>query len=460
MSARFVGEIPVLTLATEQLGNMVLTWLDMSHGDSVSVVKYHVWRQIDDALFLEIATPTSLSYADTTATSGGVAYRYYIACEYISGAISLPSNIVTGCPPDLMYLFGSNSRIYAVDIRNRLAPVLVQTNDLWHEMNTNQAYWDRMLIDDTHLYVGCDNSSQKKCYVYNYDSAGNLTFQFTPWEGENLQSFMVRPNQMIWLHGHLAQRITVGMNNEAIDWDYLASMGGEHHHDTFCFDPKTNQAMLWGGGDYSYSLRMSWGVLTPATNFTTEQSGYDAPQEIQGGARMTQTRSVVQTRPGLSSLVWIAIDGGGWYGYVSPCQWSPYTRVGYFNIPSLFTAYYGRCYLRGNYLFITMRTTRAGCYGVEIINLTDPANPVRMTGLEGLGGTACDVLFVDEGTIKYLYVLKPTGKTVQIYNITDVANPMLLSTWTNGALSAVMGLIARKNNFSQYAGNNGFILIP
>lgn len=459
MGTRFVGEIPTLRLTHIELSNFILEWDSLDHGGDVPVGRYHIFRSADGGEILEIGTSTTLTYTDTGADTANVTYAYYIVCEYSFGNMSLRSNIVEGCfiVSDYVYLLGGDGMMHSIDIRVRATPTFVDSQDMSADLG---AFSDvsRMLIDDLHLYVGVGSVADHHMHVLNYLN-GVLDYRY------KLQGAVAKTSAIV-----LRRNISAIENppNAALEsWDITGDdaavyrngfmdglLVGQYHPDSIVFDPESKILYHMAGGDLTTTVRWMCGDVAD-NDLVSSRGGAVQIAEI-FNSQVASGRMLVQQRTGLASILWILLDAG-WYGYAVPLSYSD-TSIASFAPPDITNSGdFSRCYLRGNYAFMCMKAAHANRYGVEIYDMTDPATPTRMSGLVGLNGTAADILFVDDDPVKYAYVLEPTGKTILVYDITDVASPSLLSTVVLSELSANMDLIARKNNVSQYDGGNGFM---
>lgn len=456
--SRWIPQIPVLTLVSAEVNDIHLSWLDMSYAGKVEVLRYHVYRKIDTANWALLGFATGLTYIDTDIHSAGVPIYYRIQCEFSMGVLSDYSNIVTATldVPDYVYLLGEDGKMHVLDIQTRTAPAFVGSQDFSAQFGTIQQ-WDRMLIDDIHLYVGCGLTGVAHTHVLNYAS-GVLDYRYKINSAQaktsgillrrNLSAISILVNYLF-----SSDNITGNDNHTQRNYFYVGSMLGSYHPDSIVYDPYAKKGHFLCAGDYSYSIR--WGNTNVGDTDLVSQVAVETTP-FTGIIYTDEGRQLVQQRAGQASLLWVLMDGG-WTSYVLPAPY-PTAAFSSFSPPDpLHSSDYGRCYLRGNYMYLCQKVQKATRYAVEIYDVTTPATPVRLTGLGGLNAKAVDILFVDIDAVKYAYVLQPTGKTILVYDITTVTSPSLLATVAVSQLSTNMCLIARANNTSQYDGGNGFM---
>jgi hypothetical protein len=453
-------DVPVLVLTTEEIANMVLDWTEMSEGGEFPVDQYTLYRREDGGAWSVIATPATNHYVDATADQNLVLYEWYVVANYTLGNDSPDSNIVQGIIslPDYVYLLGGDGKMHVLDAQAPTAPTFVRSQDFSAQFG-QIIDADRLLIDDIHLYVGCGAVGFHHTHVFNI-SNGTLAFGYTLAPAENYtSSILLRRNRTAILtlgnnvDTSISEDITGPSASVNRNWQYSGSFLGPKHEDSACYDPDEKRSHTCAGGDYSYALR--WRNLQVADNDLISECATQL-NPISGQNYSDEVRAFVQQRTGQKSLYWLLLNSG-WVSFVMPALYGA-TQFSSFSFPDFNTSSWcSRGYLRGNYFFQCMKQAGANRYAVEIIDLTDPANPARLTGLGGLNTAAMDILFFDDGATKYAYVLRPTGKTILIYNITDVTNPVLVDTVVISQLSTNMHLISKANNISQYDGGNGFM---
>ena len=93
-------------------------------------------------------------------------------------------------------------------------------------------------------------------------------------------------------------------------------------------------------------------------------------------------------------------------------------------------------FVAGNYAYVTS----TGSTALEIVNVTDPANPVHAGRLDNGNGTAPFLYDPRSVTVSgnYAYVASASDNTLEIVDVTDPANPVHKGSLQNGSGGALL----------------------
>jgi len=453
MTTRLIIEKLVLVLDSAALSDVHLSWNSLGTVPT-TVRRYHVYRSAAGSLYTFQGYATTTSYEDLATMVAGTTYTWFVLCEYANGTFSHRSNYVsTSISTEYIYAIAGNKHIYTIDIRSRLVPTLALDQNFSAQIGGGDPY--AMHCTTNLLFVGFTGDNKIFCFDWQ-TTKPTLIYKSVAPPSNTVYGMLYHEPNIVWAPygGGIVRIDYTNPASPAVVAFFLLTRGGREHYNGNAFDPDTNMIYSIQGDGNIYSMRYYTETIRNSDNWVL--APYGAVTPTGGATNHTGAQMVIQRRmTALPNVMWVLMENNGWRSYLLPIVDG--TAVYSSFSPNGNPAYsgYGRCYLHQNrYLIMCQLNDSVSIYSAVVWDLNNPLAPVFVSNLGTVSSPTADLCLVTDGAITYAYLISSTKKTIHCVDISDIANPVTLSTTTLTGLATNMKVIGAYMTTAQNTGNN------